>query len=243
MPELEYHHVCIPTSVPRPNERYNPEYKVYASGYFSSPYGIEWMRFEPDCPLPEVVKTIPHIGFIVDDIKATLAGKEVVVEPTSPTEGVTTATIVHNDAPIEFLQFDRPESEVWPHEAKSRVMPGLKYHHFGIPTDVVRPEYEYIAQARTYASGYLQNPYGVEWMRFDPDSPVEELVKVVPHVAFVVDDLNETIAGKELLGGLSSPSMGITVAMITDNGAPVEFLQFDGPEFEVWPHNAKFRSV
>jgi len=241
MPELKYHHICIPTSVPRPHEEYNPKYKVHASGYFLSPYGIEWMRFEPDCPLPELVKTTPHIGFVVDDLKATLADKEVVVEPISPTEGVTTATIVYNDAPIEFLQFEGPESAIWPHEVKSETMQKLKYHHFGIPTDVARPEDEYIARAKTYASGYLQNPYGVEWMRFDPDSPVEELIKTVPHVAFVVDDLKEAIIGKELLGKLSSPSRGITVAMIADNGAPVEFLQFDGPEFEVWPHNAKFR--
>jgi len=27
----------------------------------------------------------------------------------------------------------------------------------------------------------------------------------------------------------------VTVAFGIDNGAPVEFLQFDGPEFEVWP--------
>jgi len=78
-------------------------------------------------------------------------------------------------------------------------------------------------------------------MRFDGDSPVEELIKTVPHVAFVVTDLEAAIAGKELLGELSSPSKGITVAMVVDKGAPVEFLQFDGPEFEVWPYNAKFR--
>jgi hypothetical protein len=27
----------------------------------------------------------------------------------------------------------------------------------------------------------------------------------------------------------------VTVAFIADNGAPVELLQFDGPEHEVWP--------
>jgi len=153
MQELRYHHICIPTNVPRSGEEYNPKYRVYVSGYFLSPYGIEWMRFEPDCPLPEIVKTIPHIGFVVDDLEETLTDKEIVVEPDSPTEGVTTATIVHNDAPIEFLQFDRPESEIWPHEVKREAMQELKYHHFGVPTDVARPEDKYIASAKTYASG------------------------------------------------------------------------------------------
>ena len=242
MPELKYHHICIPTNVPRPEEDYSEKCKIYTSGYFQGPYGIEWMRFEPDCPFPELVKTIPHIAFTVDNIKAAITDKEVLVEPFNPTNGVTTAFIVHNGAPIEFLQFDRPESEICPRAAKRETMQGLKYHHFGIPTDVPRPEDEYMAEYKTYASGYLQNPYGVEWMRFDPTSPLSELVKTVPHVAFVVDNLETAIADKILLGEPNSPSRGVTVAMIIDNGAPVEFLQFAGPEFEIWPRNAKFRT-
>jgi hypothetical protein len=31
------------------------------------------------------------------------------------------------------------------------------------------------------------------------------------------------------------------VAFIVDNGAPVELLQFDSPEAEVWPREAKFK--
>ncbi|UCH42165.1 MAG: hypothetical protein JSW16_04885 [Dehalococcoidales bacterium] len=241
MPELRYHHIGIPTSVPRPDEEYSEKYKTYTSGYFQSPYGIEWMRFEPDCPFPELVKTVPHVAFIVDNLKATITDKEVLVGPVSPAGGVTTATIVHNGAPVEFIQFDRPESGIWPHSAKKEAMLELKYHHFGIPTDTPRPEDEYLAEYKTYASGYIQNPYGVEWMRFEPSFSLPELVKTVPHVAFVVDNLKKAIAGKVLLGEPDSPSKGVTVAMIVDNGAPVEFLQFDGPGFEVWPRNAKFR--
>ena len=49
----------------------------------------------------------------------------------------------------------------------------------------------------------------------------------VPHVAFEVDDLSAEIAGKEILIAPNSPSPGVTVAFIVENGAPVEFLQFD----------------
>ena len=38
------------------------------------------------------------------------------------------------------------------------------------------------------------------------------------------------------------PSPDIRVAFIVDNGAPVEVLQFDRPEGEVWPRGAKFRT-
>ena len=119
-PRLKYHHVGIPTNRPLPKEDYNANYKCYASGYFESPYGIEWMKFDPDCPLPELVKTVPHVAFVVDDIRAAIAGKEILIEPNCPAAGVTVAFIVDNGAPIEFLQFDRPEREIWPDEAKFR---------------------------------------------------------------------------------------------------------------------------
>jgi hypothetical protein len=119
--KLKYHHIGVPTDRPLPEKDYNAEFKCYASGYFESPYGVEWMKFDPDCPLPELVKTVPHVAFVVDDIQAAIAGQEVLIKPNSPTDGVTVAFIVDHDAPIEFLQFDRPEAEIWPHEAKFRI--------------------------------------------------------------------------------------------------------------------------
>ena len=121
MPRLRYHHIGIPTDRPLPQQDYSPEYKLYASGYYDSPYGVEWMRFDPDCPLPELVKTVPHVAFVVDDIQAAIAGKEVLIAPNSPTDGVTVAFIVDHGAPVEFLQFDSPESEIWPRESKFRI--------------------------------------------------------------------------------------------------------------------------
>jgi len=122
MPELRYHHIGIPTDKTLPAEDYSPKYKLYVSGYLQSPYGVEWMKFDPDCPLPQLIKTVPHVAFVVDDIEAAIAGKQILIKPDSPTEGVTVAFIVDNGAPIEFLQFDRPESEVWPHRSKFRII-------------------------------------------------------------------------------------------------------------------------
>jgi len=118
MPKLRYHHVGIPTDRLLPKEDYIAGFKAYASGYSQSPYGIEWMKFDPDCPLPELVKKVAHVAFVVDDIQAAIAGKEILITPNSPAEGVTVAFIIHNGAPVEFLQFDRPESEVWPDGAE-----------------------------------------------------------------------------------------------------------------------------
>lgn len=105
----KYHHMGIPTETLRDGETYLKEYKVYVSGYETSPYGVEWMRFEPNSPLPELVRRVPHVAFEVDDIRAEIEGKEVLIELNNPSEGVTVAFIIDNDAPIEFIQFDKQE--------------------------------------------------------------------------------------------------------------------------------------
>ena len=62
------------------------------------------MRFAPDSPVPELVKTVPHVAFQVDDLAAELEGKDVLIQPNSPSPGVMVAFIVDNGAPIELLQ-------------------------------------------------------------------------------------------------------------------------------------------
>jgi hypothetical protein len=100
-----YHHLGIPTSTLRPGELYVPRLKVTVSGYETSPYGVQWMRFDADAPYPEIIKTVPHVAFEVDDLTAALEGKEILIPPNSPSEGVMVAMIVHNGAPVELLEF------------------------------------------------------------------------------------------------------------------------------------------
>jgi hypothetical protein len=104
---LKYHHIGIPTDIPRENETYLEKYKMYVSGYEKSPYGVEWMRFEPNSPLPELVKTVPHVAFEVDDVDAAIQDKEVLIPPNSPSEGITVAFIVDNGTPIEFIELEK----------------------------------------------------------------------------------------------------------------------------------------
>ena len=117
MPVLRYHHLGIPTGSPLPEADHFPALKLAASGYDQSPYGVEWMRFDPDCPLPELVKTVPHVAFVVDDLEAALEGREILIPPNRPSPGLTVAFIVHNGAPVELMKFDRPEDEIWPDNA------------------------------------------------------------------------------------------------------------------------------
>jgi hypothetical protein len=102
-----YHHLGIPTDIPRADETHLVEFGLFVSGFPTSPHGIEWMRFEKDCPLHPLIKTVPHVAFEVDDLEAALEGEEVIYPPASPSEGVRAAMIVVDGAPIELIWFSK----------------------------------------------------------------------------------------------------------------------------------------
>lgn len=103
---MQYHHVGIPTTVSRPGEIHVPHLKLYVVPYDSNPYGIEWIRFEPGSNAPEVVKTIPHVAFTVENLEVAIAGQDILIPPASPSPGVQVAFILVNGAPVEFLEYD-----------------------------------------------------------------------------------------------------------------------------------------
>jgi hypothetical protein len=117
------------------------------------------------------------------------------------------------------LDNEQPESiEKW----------GWKYHHLGIPTDKVMPEEVHLPQFGLFVSGFSSSPFGVEWMRFEENSPVDNLIQTVPHLAFEVVDLDYQLSAHDLkvITEPNSPSDGVRVAMIEHNGAPVELIEF-----------------
>ena len=104
---LRYHHLGVPVKEPIKGERYLQGYKCYHYGYENSLYGIEYMRYEPDCTLPEIVKNKPHLAFEVDDVHGYIRGKKVLIEPNSPSEGNIVAFIEEEGMPIELIQVVR----------------------------------------------------------------------------------------------------------------------------------------
>ena len=103
---------------------------------------------------------------------------------------------------------------------------GMRFHHIGIPTTEQKPNEKYLEQYKFYVSGFDTSEFGIEWMRFEKDSPISEIIQKVPHIAFEVADLDTVIKGKQLIGEIATPSKGVRVAMIIENGAPVEFIEF-----------------
>jgi hypothetical protein len=105
---------------------------------------------------------------------------------------------------------------------------GWKYHHLGIPTDKKMAEEVYLPQFKFYVSGFSTSPFGIEWMRFEADSPVNILIQKIPHIAFEVKNIDYELANHDfkILTAPVSNNDEIRVAMIEHNGAPVELIEF-----------------
>ncbi len=103
----KYHHLGIPTDKKMPNEKYLPQFKFYVSGFSTSPFGVEWMRFEEDSPIDKLIQTVPHIAFEVENLDLELKSRDlkVITEPNPPADGIRVAMIEHNGAPIELIEF------------------------------------------------------------------------------------------------------------------------------------------
>jgi len=101
------------------------------------------------------------------------------------------------------------------------------YHHVGIPTQEIVPGMIHIRHLNIWATDHESNPFYIQWMKYDEDCTLPELVRTVTHVAFEVDDLEEALKGKKVIVQPNSPSPGVLVAMIEEAGAPVELLQYE----------------
>jgi hypothetical protein len=108
-----YHHLGIPTDKPVKGERYLPQFKCYVSGFANSPFGIEWMRFEPDSPVDDLIQRFPHLAFEVDNLDLELSRHDfiIITPPNTPTEGIRVAMISHNGAPIELIEFSKNQDK------------------------------------------------------------------------------------------------------------------------------------
>ncbi len=102
----QFHHIGIPSQTVREGETYLEDAKLYVTAIEASEHQIEWLRFEADSPMPEALRTIAHVAFQVEDLDAALEGKDVLLEPFSPMEGVRMAFILDGAAPVEYLQID-----------------------------------------------------------------------------------------------------------------------------------------
>ena len=110
-----------------------------------------------------------------------------------------------------------------------------RFDHIGLVTDDVKPGESWVEATRVWVTSPREHPYHVEWLRFEPDSPVTGPLRTEPHVAYRVDDVHAAIEGLDVLAEPFDVSDGfLTVAFAIVDGAVVEFIQYANPDEEGW---------
>jgi len=108
-----------------------------------------------------------------------------------------------------------------------------EFHHFGIPLQDGKEEGIFSEKAGMYTA---DNPgrFKIQWHRFTCVSPLHDLIKTVPHIAFKVDNLEEAIRGEDVLLGPYEPIDDYFVAIINDAGVPVELIETSLSDEDLW---------
>ena len=102
----------------------------------------------------------------------------------------------------------------------------MQFDHIGIVTTEKKPDEIFIEPTRVWITDFQKHPYRVEWLRYEPDTPVTGPVREMPHVAYRVESIDEASKGMKVL--LEPFDAGIAVVGFyqTDDGAVVEFMEY-----------------
>ena len=109
-----------------------------------------------------------------------------------------------------------------------------QFHHIGLPTDESHPGEYFVEDTKVWVTDPRKNPYLVEYLRFEPDSPVTGPVRDLPHIAYRVDDIHEAIKGENVILEPFQPSPNFTVAFMLKDGAVIEYMQFENETDLPW---------
>ncbi len=108
----------------------------------------------------------------------------------------------------------------------------MQFSHIGIVTDQPRPGDVFVEATRVWITDFTRHPFHVEWLRFEPDSPVRGPVREQPHVAYRVDSIEEASRGMRVLLEPFQPLENLRVGFYqSDDGAVIEFMEFQGQPF------------
>ena len=101
-----FDHMGVPTTQKQPKERYVQRTHVWVTDPHEHPFAVEFLRYEPDSPSPQVLKEQCHIAFHVDSIAEESKGLTVLQEPFASVAGhVVGFYLTPDGVPVELMEF------------------------------------------------------------------------------------------------------------------------------------------
>ncbi|MEX2261642.1 MAG: hypothetical protein WD696_06805 [Bryobacteraceae bacterium] len=102
------------------------------------------------------------------------------------------------------------------------------FDHVGVPTRDRQPGEMFVPETRVWITNPAVHPHSIEYLRFEPDSPVNGPVRDLPHMAFRVDDLDRAIEGEHAALGPFQATAELRVVFVVKDGAVFEYMQYSG---------------
>ena len=105
----------------------------------------------------------------------------------------------------------------------------MEFDHLGIVTDAKKEGAVFVEATRVWVTDAAKHPFRVEWLRFEPDSPVTGPLREHPHLGWRVDSVDEILERSRGMKVLLEPfDAGFAVAGFyeTLDGAVIEFVTY-----------------
>ena len=102
------------------------------------------------------------------------------------------------------------------------------FDHVGITTTIVQPDENWVEQSRVWVTNPKTHPEHIEFLRYEPDSPVPELIKANPHIAFRVATLEEHLRqpGVEIIIPPFEVGGFLRVVFVRKHNTIFEYMQY-----------------
>jgi hypothetical protein len=100
-----------------------------------------------------------------------------------------------------------------------------EFDHIGLTTTEKQPDEMYVESTKVWVTNPGDSVQMVEYLRYEPDSPVTGPLRERPHVAFRVDDLDKEIEGEQVILGPFHPNENLRVVFIYKDGLVYEFME------------------
>ncbi|HEV7226527.1 MAG TPA: hypothetical protein VGN42_27725 [Pirellulales bacterium] len=108
----------------------------------------------------------------------------------------------------------------------------MEFSHVGMISDRPREGEVFVEATRVWITDFVKHSLRVEWLRFEPDSPVTNAVRTEPHVAYRVPSIAEAARGMAALIKPFEPLAGLRVGFYQSaDGAVIEFMEYEGSPF------------
>lgn len=215
-PVKQFEHIGIWTADKQPNERFVAATKVWVTDFQKHPYGVEWLRSDRPFKGPN-----PHIAFRVENIEQAAEaakGLKCVSQPFDAGIARVAFYQTEDGAVVEFMEYPRESATATPRQ--------LQFDHIGLITTEKKAGETFVAATKVWVTGIAAHPYRVEWLRFEPDTPVKSPVRDQPHVAFRVASIADAAKGLKVLIEPFDAGIAKVGFYQTEDGAVVEFMEY-----------------